>query len=296
MNTTERVKVTVVGGGYNYSHVDKLVTEEYPRWRSEHIQFVHEDTDVRMYFDYPFSAEDPVLKPAKCSIAVLEEPYFVVPEFNHFIYHNSHLFDVVYTNQPGLLDLGRPNIRFYPGGWANISPQDSRMYEKSGMISAIFSQKNYAEGHKLRQQIRNDLFFRGHSCVTFVNSDPHVENSYMDKVSLISPYRFNIAIENEFNTLFTQQLIDCFLTGTIPIYKGSKRINEYFNMKGIILFDTIEELRDIANVILVIGEQMYNAKLQARQENLEIAKRLTNVGDILWTHGLEDILKQKGVI
>jgi len=141
-----RIPITVVTGGYNSNVVDALVTETYLRWKGSRIKFGHEDTDARMYIDYPFSADSPVLRPAKCSIAVVEEPYWCVPEFNHFIQHNSHLFDVVFTNHPSLLSLGRENIYYYPGfGASIIAPEDWKMHKKSENVCAVFSHKNYAE-------------------------------------------------------------------------------------------------------------------------------------------------------
>ncbi len=292
----DRIPVTIVAGGYNYSWVDALVTETYPRWKSNYLRFTTEETDVRMYFDYPYWPKDPLLKSAKCSVAVSEEPYFAVPEFSILIRDHTYYFDAAFSNKPGHLDIGNPKIRYYPGSFSNIAPKDWRLYPKTRMICAIFSRKSFAEGHKLRQQIINTPFFRLHPIMVFVNSVPYVEVSYMDKVNLISPYRFNVGIENEFGTLFTEKLLDSLLTGTIPIYKGNKRINEYFNMDGIIEFDTIEELMNIVNRIGVNGEKYYLDRLPAIQDNLERAKRFANVGDVLWTHGLQEVFKEKGII
>ena len=46
---------------------------------------------------------------------------------------------------------------------------------------------------------------------------------------------FSIAIENaSYETYFTEKLLDCFATGTIPVYYGAPDIGDYFNKDGII--------------------------------------------------------------
>ena len=59
---------------------------------------------------------------------------------------------------------------------------------------------------------------------------------------------FHIAIENSKNkNYFTEKIIDCFLTKTIPIYWGCSNIEEYFNKDGFIKFNSDEELMHILN-------------------------------------------------
>ena len=43
--------------------------------------------------------------------------------------------------------------------------------------------------------------------------------------------------------MFTEKIVDCFLSGTIPIYWGTKAIGKYFNLDGIITFESMDELR-----------------------------------------------------
>jgi hypothetical protein len=290
----ERVVVTAITGGYNNNYVASLVSETYPRFKNRYIKFVTEDSDVRMYFDYPFDPNDPVLKPAKCSIAVVEEPYCIVPDFSHFISHHGHMFDGVFTNHTELLYLNRPNVHYLPGSGASVN--EWGIFPKSEMVCAIFSQKNFAMGHKLRQQIRNDPFFQSHPALRFVNSVPYVEDKYIDKSSLIRPYRFSIGIESVYETMIGDKILDSFLTGTIPIYKGSSRVRDYFDMRGVITFDTVDELKGILNSLAIYGEKVYEDALPAIRTNYARAVHWTDMSYMLWTHGLEDIFKQKGII
>lgn len=292
-----RIKATVIGGGYNYSYVDCLVSETYPRCKQKYLKFVNEDTDIRVYLDYPHFLDPSVVKPAKCSIAVTEEPYCILPEFCHFLCNHGDLFDAIFTNQPELLCLNKSNVLYHPGGGGiAVAEEDWNIYPKTEMVCAIFSQKSYTEGHKLRQEIRNDPFFQNHSSLRFINSFPYKENAYKDKGTLIGPYRYNIAIENVFNALISDKPLDCFLTGTIPIYKGNSKLGEYFDVRGILFFDTTSDLKEILNYLATDGEEYYTSMKKIIQNNFENATHLADLSDVLWTHGLENILKRKGVL
>jgi hypothetical protein len=64
--------------------------------------------------------------------------------------------------------------------------------------------------------------------------------------------------------MFTEKLIDCFLTGTIPIYYGCPSIGKFFNIKGIIVIDNIH---DLANVIPTLNIDLYNTMMPFMEEN-----------------------------
>ena len=80
---------------------------------------------------------------------------------------------------------------------------------------------------------------------------------------------FSIVIENcKSDYYFTEKLIDCFLTGTVPIFWGCPSIKNFFNVKGMIIFDTLEECINIINSINV---NKYNEMKPYIEENFKIA-------------------------
>jgi len=59
---------------------------------------------------------------------------------------------------------------------------------------------------------------------------------------------FHIAVENsKHNNWYTEKIGDAFASKTVPIYWGCPNIGEHFDERGIIIFNTKEELVDIIN-------------------------------------------------
>ena len=131
-------------------------------------------------------------------------------------------------------------------------------FNKTKNISMITSNKNYTKGHKIRNSIANslpknvDLFGKGYN-----------EIEYKDEGLL--EYMFSIAIENDDTACyFSEKLLDCFLTSTIPIYWGSKCVSNIFNNDGIIWLDDVKDLN-------VYNKSFYESKIKAIEENYNIA-------------------------
>jgi hypothetical protein len=93
------------------------------------------------------------------------------------------------------------------------------------------------------------------------------------------------------NNYFTEKIIDCFVTKTIPVYWGCPNIEKYFNINGIIV---VEDIHDLFNKISSFSEDDYNCKLPFIEENyfkalkyVEQDKRIENV--------IMDYVKERGL-
>ena len=128
------------------------------------------------------------------------------------------------------------------------------------------------EGHKLRLEWIDrigdqlDLYGRGF-------------NEIINKEEGLCDYMFSVAIENgQYETYFTEKLLDCFATGTIPVYLGAPDIEKHFNADGIInLSDEFD-----------VSEDIYNDKLDAIQDNLERAKKMEVLEDFIYENYLKE--------
>lgn len=76
---------------------------------------------------------------------------------------------------------------------------------------------------------------------------------------------FSVAMENVINDgYYTEKLLDCFLTGTIPIYWGTEKILNIFDKDGILFLNSDGSLPEI-------NEKIYRSKEQSIKNNFNIA-------------------------
>jgi hypothetical protein len=95
---------------------------------------------------------------------------------------------------------------------------------------------------------------------------------------------FSIVIENYQDDLyFTEKILNCFATGTIPIYCGARNIEEKFNEKGIIKFDNFSELEKILSDLT---PDIYYEKKEIINENFERCKQYKSIEDFIYLNYL----------
>ena len=160
------------------------------------------------------------------------------------------------------MDTGKP-FEFVPFGCCWISPEDQKIYNKTKNLSIISSNKTSTDGHRLRHEIISkykdsmDVYGRNYNPIEF-------------KIDGLKDYRFQVVVENcKRDYWFTEKLIDCFRSGTIPIYWGCPSIGDFFDLDGIITFDSVDELLEI---IKNCDNNLYNSKLESVNNNFNISK------------------------
>jgi hypothetical protein len=199
-------------------------------------------------------------------IAWLIEPTAINPSAHDWICHHYEQFAQVWTNNRRLLSL-LPNARFIPGGGCWLREEDIKMWPKTRLCSFISSNKNFTTGHQFRQRIRCCLPERDG-----IDQFGFGFKALADKIDGLSCYAYSIVVENVIeDDYFTEKIIDCFLTNTIPIYCGTRAITNYgFDADGIIFFNNLLDLHHILTQI--IGVSDYESRLTARRHNLVRAK------------------------
>lgn len=92
---------------------------------------------------------------------------------------------------------------------------------------------------------------------------------------------FHICTENQsVHNYFTEKIVDCFLSETIPVYWGCPNINDFFDNTGIISFDSTDEL--IHKVNSLTPEYYSNLK-SVIEDNKRRAKLYANFSDRVHT-------------
>jgi GH15 family glucan-1,4-alpha-glucosidase len=76
---------------------------------------------------------------------------------------------------------------------------------------------------------------------------------------------FHIAIENtSMKNAFSEKLIDCFQTRTVPIHYGCPNISDYFNINGVIVVNNLSEIITACNKLT---PKTYDDMLPAIEDN-----------------------------
>ena len=133
------------------------------------------------------------------------------------------------------------------------------------MVSIISSNKTQTNGHRLRHDIVNKLNGK-------IDVYGRTYNPIDYKLDGLKEYKFHIVVENtKRDYWFTEKLIDCFVTGTVPIYWGCPSIGDFFDTKGMIIFDNVEELVDIINNLSI---EDYIKRLESIKNNFNKSKNI----------------------
>lgn len=205
----------------------------------------------------------------KYKFAWLVEPECVFNHSYNYVKKNYGKFDKVFTHDKSILDVV-PNSIFMAFGTTFIEEKDFSVYPKEKLVSIVASGKNFTPGHSFRLEVLNNVR-------QLVDTFGRDINPVDYKLDCLKDYMFSIAIENsKHDYWFTEKLLDCFLTGTIPIYWGCPSIGNFFDINGIICFDTLEELQNILSSITL---EMYESKIISIKNNFEIAKKFLDPYD-----------------
>lgn len=200
---------------------------------------------------------------------VICEPDIIHQKYINLSYFLHWRFYKILTKSETLLKNIENGI-FFLYGSTFIKDINAVNINKTKLLSLIASKKKNLKGHKLRHEIVDyirtikleaDIMGRGY-------------RSFDHKEDGLASYCYSIVIENnqELN-YFTEKLIDCCLCETIPIYWGAPNIGNYFDVRGMIICKSAEEIKDaLQNISL----EDYSSKLHWIKENRKIANSFTD--------------------
>ena len=259
-------KFNLVGNTFNYENAPKCSV-----WgkTSKFTEWVDEGGDGTFYIDSAIGLafDDPRPGP---KYAWILESAAILPQITDFVKGGGRqrmidTFDIIFTHNQELIDIDPEKFKWVPaqGTWI----KEPTIYDKTKMISMIASNKNMCAGHRKRlewiERLKDQVDFFGRGFPTEITL----------KEEGLCDYMFSIAIENaSYKTYFTEKILDCFATGTIPVYYGAPNIGDVFNKDGII--DLSEEFD--------VSDELYYSKMDAIKENLEITKKMEILEDFIW--------------
>ena len=170
-----------------------------------------------------------------------------------------------------------PQAELFEWGSSWLDFKDLKL-NKGNNVTFVTSEKYQTSGHKLRLEIyellkdidvSNGLQFYSHKSPPFHER----RNDFFETA------KFHIAVENSRQkNYFTEKIIDCFASKTVPIYFGCPNISKWFNTNGIITFKDMHEL-DI--ILSNLDASKYDVRLDAIEENYERAKKYHSDNDVV---------------
>lgn len=243
------------------------------------IEFVHKQMEfdgITLFTDSYVC--DPIVDNVKSNLKIawcLESP--AVHNYVHNNLHQvAHKFDYVLCYRQDLISLN--SSKFLPNspGGTYIKDENINLHSKTKGCSLILSGKKSFPGHVLRHQIQSVSNLQsGIDFYGWGSPGGHIP----DKIVALKDYMFHVTIENiKAPHYFTEKLIDCLLTGCVPIYYGAPNIGDYFNIDGFITFNSFEEFLSLK----LKKEDFYN-RSSSIKENFLLAHDFISSDDYLAT-------------
>lgn len=258
-------------------------SKTFPGWPNIEIEY---NKQIELFVD-SFSGFD--VNKNSFKILYIKEAE-AISKFKEQAIKNHNFFDVVLTYDEEILEKCK-NSYFMPFGTTWI--HDYSFPNKKFQISHLTGNKTFTEGHLLRQKI----YYKQEKIKIpkdfYISSYGEIENFFGNKVlgekkEPLFNSQFHICIENsKQKNYFTEKIVDCFQTKTIPIYWGCPNIGDFFDIKGIIIVNNFSELIEACNRI---NEDTYCNMLPYVEKNLTKSNIFTNINKNL-KEKIKEILK-----
>lgn len=241
------------------------------------------DTHFYAHNNMLFTKGKPIRK-----YGILIESKQIVPD-NYRIFERykglEREFDAIFTYDADLLNRYE-NARFFPSCASIWYGQTEKGYEwddecymkKDRQISIVSSNKTMCHMHKVRLDLAMkckkdglaDTYgtFDGGACIKIDDS--------------LTRYRYSIVVENDVSDYFyTEKILNCFASQTIPIYIGAEKIDEFFNVDGIIRLQE-KDIDQVEKIIKNCTQKYYEQHLEAILDNYKRAFQYRNLYDVLY--------------
>lgn len=232
--------------------------------------------EIHAYLPRPFSVPK-----AKKVLVIYSEPRAGMIS-NEWVLEHYQLYDLIFTYDERLKHLPNVRMQSFGGTWCHGLPS-----KKDFTYSFLYStgaDLSYYAGYDIRKKIASGFGAPNIPGRLYLstkrlnlsdedrrkivdNSATHnysVSNIYDDKIPVLESM-FHIAIENHNDRgFFTEKVIDCFRSYSVPIYWGTDNIGELFDIDGMILLDDEKSLSEVLSSLTL---EDYWKRMPAMVEN-----------------------------
>ena len=251
-----------------------IVSNTDPNWPNIEVEY---NKPIELFIDSLFGYDS-----NKDSFKILwVKESEAISHFKNIAIENKDKFDAILTFDEDILKkCDNAHLMLFGTAWVH----DYEFTDKKFQISHLTGGKNYTIGHKLRQKVHYKQNKINQPKDFYVSKHGGVENFEGNKIlgddkSPLFDSQFHICIENaQSSNYFTEKIIDCFVTKTIPVYFGAPNIDKYFDINGIFMVNNFE---DILNLCNSLTEEEYSSRLSSVEKNFELAQKYITIVDRL---------------
>ena len=215
----------------------------------------------------------------------------VIHKTYSYLRENIHKYNLIFCYDPTQLVATNVIKVIHAGTWLEPSFYESiDVQKKEYSISNLTGWKTGCFAYYLRHLLyQNQLAFKQFP-ITFYRSSAHIiipeiginplipKEPLSSKYILFEKHQFSIVIENtRERNLFSEKLMDCVITKTIPIYYGCANVEEYFDTTGWIILTNEENfLQDLYNELHKLNELYYMKYIDIVEKNYKTAIQCSN--------------------
>jgi hypothetical protein len=260
-------------------------SSSYPEWPNLKVDY---HKPIKLFMDKDLTGYD---KNEECfNILFTREPSALLGIVD-YVNKNKDMFDAILTYDEDILKL--PNSYFFPFGTSWVKEYDHKL--KNFSVSHLTGFKLMLEGHGIRHEVNFNQDKINIPKAFFISNrgrptpNPFNNPEIGEKKEPLFHSEFCICIENtKQNNFFTEKLIDCLVTKTVPIFYGADNIGEFFNTNGFIIANSTQEIIEKCNSL---DETSYSKMIPAIEDNYERSKKYSDIKPML-KETIERVIKE----
>lgn len=231
-------------------------------------------------------AAEPRFNGVKHKVAWMMEGPGVYRTWGHFIAvfdflsNNLGLYTAVATCDDSLVEKYPGKFIYVPFGGIIVPKESSFIFSKSKMCSTTAGQL-----YSPRDLVYST--YKDSGKIDFLGSSFGQIARYDNIVDGFKNYRYHISIPNcAEDRYFSSNLTDPLACGTVPIWWGTKKLGDFFNMDGIIVVSSMGELDEAINRM---SEDDYLRRMPAIKENHVLVEKYRTPENALWENVLSKL-------
>jgi len=242
-----------------------------------------EDSLFTIFYDMPRAINE--ISIPKNSYLILWECEVIAPE--NWIMKNHLKFKKIFTWDSSLVD----NVKYFNFRYPNKLDFSNKPYKEKKLISMLAGNKysnHPLELYSLRKKCIkwfetnniDDFEFYGIGWDKLITSNRYLnfiikkwnlskilspkyknyKGSVTNKKDALENYKFCFCFENSLNDqgYISEKIFDCFSNGVVPIYLGSKKINETIPKNTMILFSDFKNFKDLYEYLKSMKKDKYD--------------------------------------